>query len=503
MDVKVSIGDIVEWSGGAIVVNLFQGVKEPGGATGAVDRALDGAISGLIEDGEISGRSGEMTLIHTLGKMSPSRILVAGLGKQADFTADTVRSVAANSARRLRRNGIHGVATIAHGAGIAGLDAETVGRVMAEGSALGLYRFDKYKTDSKDQPGLDELTIVELDHDKRAALEQGVSQGSIVADAVNLCRDMVNEPANSMTPTRMAEVALEVANDCGLVIEVLDRPDMAEMCMGALLGVAQGSDEPPKLIVLRYEGDRENGDNHLGLLGKGITFDSGGLDIKSAAGMARMKGDMAGGAAVIAAMNAIGHLKPKVNVTAIVPATENMPGGGAQRPGDVVRTMSGKTIEIINTDAEGRLVLADALSYARSLGLVKLVDVATLTGAVVVALGKAYTGAFGNDQDLVDEVVAAGNQAGERIWQLPVYDGYDRQYKSDIADIKNTGGRNAGSIIGAQIIGEFSDGASWVHLDIAGTSTSDSDGGYNPRGPTGTPVRTLIALAQQMGEDHA
>jgi len=216
-----------------------------------------------------------------------------------------------------------------------------------------------------------------------------------------------------------------------------------------------------------------------------------------------MKGDMAGGAAVIAAMNAIGHLKPKVNVTAIVPATENMPGGGAQRPGDVVRTMSGKTIEIINTDAEGRLVLADALSYARSLGLVKLVDVATLTGAVVVALGKAYTGAFGNDQDLVDEVVAAGNQAGERIWQLPVYDGYDRQYKSDIADIKNTGGRNAGSIIGAQIIGEFSDGASWVHLDIAGTSTSDSDGGYNPRGPTGTPVRTLIALAQQMGEDHA
>ena len=503
MDVKVSTGDIAKWSEGAIVVNLFQGVKEPGGATGAVDRALDGAISGLIEDGEISGKPGEMTLIHTLGKMSPSRVLVAGLGKQADFTADTVRSVAANSVRHLRRIAVQRVATIAHGAGIAGLDAETVGRAMAEGSALGLYRFDKYKTDPDDRPGLDEVTIVELDPDKVAALGEGGSQGSIVADAVNLCRDMVNEPANSMTPTRMAEVALEVANDCGLGIEVLDRPEMAEMSMGALLGVAQGSDEPPKLIVLRYEGDPEDEDNHLGLLGKGITFDSGGLDIKSAAGMARMKGDMAGGAAVIAAMNAIGHLKPKVNVTAIVPATENMPGGRAQRPGDVVRTMSGKTIEIINTDAEGRLVLADAVSYARSLGLVKLVDVATLTGAVVVALGKAYTGAFGNDQDLVDEIVAAGNQAGERVWQLPVYDGYNRQYKSDIADIKNTGGRNAGSIIGAQIIGEFSDGASWVHLDIAGTSTSDSDGGYNPRGPTGTPVRTLITLAQQMGEDNA
>jgi leucyl aminopeptidase len=238
-------------------------------------------------------------------------------------------------------------------------------------------------------------------------------------------------------------------------------------------------------------------------LGKGITFDSGGLDIKSAAGMARMKGDMAGGAAVIAAMKAIGRLKPKVNVTAIIPATENMPGGRAQRPGDVVRTMNGKTIEIDNTDAEGRLVLADAMAYARSLGISKLVDVATLTGAVVVALGKAYTGAFGNDQEFIDQVVAAGSQTGERIWQLPVYDGYKQQYKSDVADIKNTGGRNAGSITGAQIIGEFSDGASWVHLDIAGTSTSDSDGGYNPKGPTGTPVRALVALVQALGKDQS
>ena len=339
MEIRVSIGDITEWPGAAIVVNLFDGVKEPAGSTGAVDRALEGAISRLIEEGEISGRSGEMTLVHTLGKMSPARVLVAGLGKQDDFTVDTVRSVAAESCRRLRRTGVDEVASIAHGAGIAGLDAGAVGQAMAEGIGLGLYRFEKYKSASDDRRSLDKVTILELDSDKGAALEEGVALGGIISDAVNLCRDMVNEPANSMTPTRMSEIGLEVANESGLGIEVLDQPQMAEMSMGALLGVAQGSEEPPKLIVLRYEGDPNDGDNQLGLLGKGITFDSGGLDIKSAAGMLRMKGDMAGGAAVIAAMKAIGHLKPKINVTAIVPATENMPGGRAQRPGDVVMTM--------------------------------------------------------------------------------------------------------------------------------------------------------------------
>ena len=275
---------------------------------------------------------------------------------------------------------------------------------------------------------------------------------------------------------------------------------MAELGMGALLGVAQGSEEPPKFIVLRYKGDPDDEANTLGLLGKGITFDSGGLDIKSASGMAAMKGDMAGGASVIAAMRAIGRLRPKINVTAIVPATENMPGARAQRPGDVVRAMSGKTIEIDNTDAEGRLVLADAVAYARSIGLTRLVDVATLTGAVVVALGNQCTGAFGNDQDFANEVIRAGSQTGERIWQLPTYDEYKEQYKSDVADIKNTGGRGAGSIIGAQIIGEFSDGASWVHLDIAGTSRTDRNKGWNLKGATGVPVRALVRLTRNLSK---
>ncbi|MCH7744979.1 MAG: leucyl aminopeptidase [Chloroflexi bacterium] len=500
MEIKVVAGDITQQKAGAIIVNLFEGVTAPEGATGAVDRSLDGAISRLIEEGEIKGKRGEMTLIHTLGKMAPSRVVVAGLGKASDFSIEAVRFVSAESCRYIRRVGVESVATIAHGAGVGGLDARAVGQAIAEGSTLGLYRFDKYKSGNEDKRNIQEFTIVESDDGKVKELEAGVADGQIIADAVNFCRDMANEPANTMTPTRMAEMALEAARESGLELEVLDRPQMTELGMGALLGVAQGSDEPPKFIILRYKGDPTDESNNLGILGKGITFDSGGLDIKSASGMSTMKGDMAGGAAVISAMQAIGKLKPKINITAIVPATENMPGGRAQRPGDVVRAMNGKTSEIDNTDAEGRLVLADAAAYARSINLTRIVDVATLTGAVVMALGSICTGAFGNDQDFIDQIVAAGNEVGERMWQLPMYDDYKEGFKSDIADIKNTGGRGAGSITGAQIIGEFVEGASWVHLDIAGTARTESDKGYAPKGASGVPVRTLINLAQNLSK---
>lgn len=499
MEIKVVAGDITQQQG-AIVVNLFEGVTSPEGATGAVDRALDGAISDLIAEGEIKGKRGEMTLIHTLGKMTPTRVLVAGLGKADDFSQDHVRSVTAASCRYLSRVGVTSASTIAHGAGIGGIDTRASGQAIAEGAVLGLYRFDKYKSGNNQEKNLN-LTVVESDAQKVTALQDGVSEGTIVAESVCLCRDMANEPANGMTPTQMAEVALRVAREAGLEIEVLDRPQMQELGMGSLLGVAQGSDEPPKFIILRYNGDPDNQANHLALLGKGITFDSGGLDIKSAAGMSTMKGDMAGGASVIGAMRAIGLLKPGINVTAIVPATENMPGGKAQRPGDVVTAMNGKTIEIDNTDAEGRLVLADAAAYARSIGLTRIVDVATLTGAVVVALGEHCIGAFGSDQSFTDQVVAAGNQVGERIWQLPTFDDYKDQYKSDIADIKNTGGRGGGAITGAMIIGEFAEGASWVHLDIAGTARTSRDRGYKIKGATGVPVRTLVALTKNLASD--
>ena len=498
MEIKVVSGDITHQDVGAIVVNLFQGVESPEGATGAVDGGLDGAVSQLIEDGEITGKLGEATLVHTLGKMTPARVLVAGLGKREEFTLDTVRRVTAESCRRLRRVGVETVATIAHGAGIGGLETAAVGQAVAEGAILGLYRFNKYKSPNQDRRDVKELTVVEFDASKTKGLEEGIGQGTIMADAVNFCRDMVNEPANFMTPTQMAEMALQVANEGGLGLEVFDRPAMAERSMGALLGVAQGSDEPPKFIVMRYRGDPDDDANNLGLLGKGITFDSGGISIKPATNMGAMKGDMAGGASVISAMKAISQLKPKINVTAIVPATENMPGGRAQRPGDVVRTTSGKTIEIDNTDAEGRLVLADAAAYATSIGLRRLVDVATLTGAISIALGRVCTGAFGNDQGFTDQVVSAGSEVGERMWQLPTYDDYKEQFRSDVADIKNTGGRSAGSITGAMIIGEFVGDASWVHLDIAATSTADKTKGYNPKGASGVPVRTLVTLARKL-----
>ena len=498
MKVNVASGDITQQPADAIVVNLFEGVTTTGGATGAVDRALDGALSNLVADGEVRGKRGEVTLVHTLGKMAPKRVLVAGLGKASDFNLEVVRSVMAESCRRLRRAGVRRVATIAHGAGVGGIDARASGQATAEGAVLGLYRFDRHKSGNESRRHIEELTIVEFDAQKIGEIGRGAADGVVVAEAVNLCRDMANEPANFMTPTGMAEAALDVARDSDLDIKVMDRPEIEELEMGALLGVAQGSQEPPKLIVLRYEGDPSDEANSIGLVGKGITFDSGGLDIKSASGMAAMKTDMAGGAAVISAMKAIGHLKPTINVTAIVPATENMPSGSALRPGDVIRTMNGKTIEITNTDAEGRLVLADAMAYARSLGLTRLVDVATLTGAIEIALGKLCTGVFGNDQDLVDRVVGVGSQEGERMWQMPTFDEYRDRYKSAIADIKNSTGRAAGSIIGAQIIGEFSDGASWAHLDIAGTARSDAEYGYTSRGATGVPVRTLIALVRDL-----
>ena len=493
MKLNVAAGDIAQQDVDAVVVNLFEGVTTPGGATGAVDKAMGGAISALIADGEIKGKSGEMTLIHTLGSITPKRVLVAGLGIADSFTLDSVRSVSAEAARHLNGIGVQSAATIVHGAGIGGLDAQASAQAMAEGIVLGMYRFDKYKANASDA-SLNEITVVEFDESKLDALRSGIDVGRIIGEGVNRCRDMANEPANSMTPSEMAEQALEVSQAHGVELEVIERPQMKELGMGALLAVAQASEEPPKFIIMRYNGDPRNAENNIGLLGKGITFDSGGLDIKNASGMATMKGDMAGGASVIGAMEAIAQLKPKINVTVIVPAAENMVSGAALRPGDVIRAMNGKTIEIDNTDAEGRLVLADAMSYARSVGLNRLVDVATLTGAMGIALGDKCMGAFGNDDEFTQQVVSAGNAVGERAWPLPMYDDYKAQYRSDIADIKNTGGRGAGAITGALIIGEFNDGAPWVHLDIAGVARTGSVKGANIKGATGAPVRTLVRL---------
>ncbi len=496
MKITVELTDITTVDTPALIVNLFKGVDVPSGATGAVDRALDGVITGLIEDGEITGKKGEMTLLHTLGKIAPARVVVAGLGAQDDFDAEVVRRVSSEAVRFLRRRGIGSAVTIAHGAGIGGLEPENSGQAIAEGSLLGLYRFDRYHTNGDDADGeFEELVVAELDSSRAESIRLGVARGQAIAEATMITRNLVNEPANVMTPTAMAETARRVAEDNALGYEVLDNTDMREMGMGAFIGVAQGSEEPAKLIILTYEGDPENPDNNLGLIGKGITFDTGGISLKPAANMEAMKGDMAGGASVIGAMQIIAQLKPRINVTGMVAATENMPGGSAQRPGDVVTAMNGKTIEVINTDAEGRLVLADALSLARQRGITRLVDIATLTGAMVTTLGKACTGVMGNDEDLINDVIEAGKQTGEKFWQLPMFDEYKELIRSDVADMKNTGGRQAGSITAAFLLKEFVDGAAWAHLDIAGTSTSERAAGYQVKGATGTPSRTLAQLA--------
>ncbi|MGE3600359.1 MAG: leucyl aminopeptidase, partial [Dehalococcoidia bacterium] len=463
--VRVESGNLAAVEADAVVVNLFEAVTAPGGGTGALDQALGGQISALIDDGAIKGKRGEITTLFTFGRTPAKRVLIVGLGKQKDFDLDTVRSLAANVARALRKAGAKRAATIVHGAGIAGLDPEACAQAIAEGTVMGLYRFTKYKkSDGEQDP--DEVVLVEHDPSKIDALQRGVSRGLILAEAVNFCRDMANEPSNQFTPSEMAARARQAADEAGLECQVLDREDMVELGMGALLGVAQGSHQPPKFIVLHYRGNPTT-DQAIGLIGKGITFDTGGISIKPAAGMEEMKGDMSGGASVIAALRAIGLLRPRVNVTGIVPATENMPGGGAIKPGDVLRAMNGTTIEVVNTDAEGRLILSDGISYARSLDLNPIVDIATLTGAIGVALGDQAVGVMSNDQPTVDRIIAAGKRSGERLWQMPLYDEYKEQIKSDVADLKNTGGRPAGALTAAMFLKEFADTTPWVHLDMA------------------------------------
>ncbi|MGB6896680.1 MAG: leucyl aminopeptidase [Dehalococcoidia bacterium] len=501
MQIKVESGDITQQPTKAIIVNLLEGLSQPAGATAAVDGALDGAISRLIADGDLRGKYNDLTLVHTIGKIPAAGVLVVGLGKPEDLTLDRVRDVAANAARYLRRQRCRSAATVAHGAGVAGLEAEACAQAIAEGTLMGLYTFRRHKKRDEDETDLEELTLVEEDASKLEALQRGVELGIVLAEAANFCRDLANEPSNVLTPSEMAERARAMAHEAGLECQILERKEMEEMEMGALLGVAQGSQQPPKLIVLHYRG-APGEEGALGLVGKGITFDAGGISIKPSGGMEEMKGDMSGGAAIIAAMRAIGQLRPAINVTAIVPASENMPSGSALKPGDVLRAMNGKTIEIINTDAEGRLILADALSYARRLGLSPIVDVATLTGAISVALGNVAMGAMTNDETVLEKVKQAAAAAGEKVWQLPMYEEYKEQIKSDVADMKNTGGRNAGSITAAFLLKEFVEDTPWVHLDMAGVDNYDKEKGVMVKGASGIPVRTLVRLALALAEER-
>jgi len=498
MEIRVVAGGIQATEDELIIVNLFEGVEKPGGATGAVDQALGGAISEAIAAGDLRGKQGETTLFYPRGALPAARVLVVGLGPQDRFTLQTVREAAATAARRVRELGVGSFSSIVHGAGAGGFAPEVAAQAVVEGTILGLYRYQELKNETPDRPDPERFTLVQFDAAKVPAVEAGARVGEVVAEAACLARDLVNRPANYATPSDLADVALEIAGEFDTMrCQVLSEEDAAELGMGSFLGVAQGSDEPAAFIILEHNPGRDDLDTIV-LVGKGITFDTGGISLKPSEKMDRMRGDMGGGAAVLAAMYATGLLDVPLHVVGLVPATENMPGARAYKPGDVLVAMNGKTIEVINTDAEGRLILADALAYAARFEPKAVVDLATLTGACVIALGRGMAaGAFSTDDDLLGRLQAASQASGERIWPMPLYDEYRDSLESLTADLANTGDRYGGVGTSATFLRQFAEGYPWVHLDIAGMSFEERPGGpkrpaHLQKGGTGFGVRLLV-----------
>ena len=496
MKISVVAGSLTDQSTDTYVVQVAEGTRRLSGHAAEVDDALRGTIAAMIAAGQITGKSGEVTVIPAPGRRPrASRVAVVGIGKGDAVNVDGIRTRVANASRRLRDLNA-GTLAITTQLPASLVDPAKVGQAIAEGLILGLYRFDRHHTKAADRPAyeLGDVTLVETSQRRANAIARGVEVGTVIADATCLARDLENEPANLMTPAIVAQRAQQIATAGGLDCRIIERAEAERLGMGSYLSVANGSVQPPKFIVLTYRGGR--GRYFLGLVGKGITFDSGGISLKPGAGMESMKADMSGAATVLATMQAIAALKPAVNVMGITPCTENMPSGSATKPGDVVYAMDGQSIEVINTDAEGRLVLADGIAFAKSEGCNAIIDIATLTGAIGVALGNVRTGVFSNNDRLCRELERASEVTGEKLWRMPLDSEYKRQIKSDVADLKNTGGRGAGSITAAKFLEAFAGDTPWAHLDIAGTMSAGSNRGVLVKGMSGIPVRTLIELVR-------
>jgi leucyl aminopeptidase len=498
MDIKGVTGAIQAVQDELVVVNLFEGVEQPGGATGAVDQAIGGTIRQAIASGDFRGNKGEIAVFYSQGAIPARRVVLVGLGPQEKFSPQVVREVAAAAAQKARDLGVTSFSSIVHGAGAGGLTPEAAAQAVVEGTILGLYRFRELKSKDPERADPETFTLVEFDEKRMVAIEAGARAGWIVAEATCLARDLVNRPANYATPSNLAEAAMEIASGFdNMRCQVLSEEDADELGMGAFLGVAQGSDEPAAFIILEHNPGREDLDT-LVLVGKGITFDTGGISLKPADRMDRMRGDMGGGAAVLATLYAVGELQLPLHVVGLVPATENMPGGQAYKPGDVLTALNGKTIEVLNTDAEGRLILADALAYAGRFQPQAVVDLATLTGACVVALGQGVAaGLFSNQDELVARLLAAAESSGERLWRLPLYDDYLAKLESLTADLANTAGREGGVGTSAMFLQQFAEGYPWAHLDIAGMAFEERpDTPKRPphlqKGGTGFGVRLLV-----------
>jgi leucyl aminopeptidase len=478
-----------------VVVALDRGTKDKVEVSlETADDTVKKAGAEVIASGELTGKTFENTLLHHPAGLKAKRLLLLGGGKATTFSTFDLRRLAGAATRTLKSKGLRSFAFVVPQTGVT---AEEAAKAIVEGAFVGNFDPDTYKSDRKEQK-IDELTVITSGD--QGKLKAAVEEARIIGESQNFTRELVNEPSNRMTPTMLAERTKKMAQEVGLKCEVYGADKIKELKMGAFWSVAQGSDEPPALIILKYEPAGAPEKPVLGLVGKGITFDTGGISIKPADGMEKMKYDMAGGAAMLGAMRAIALLKPKVKVTMIVCATENMPSGKAQKPGDVQIAMSGKSIEIINTDAEGRLVLADGLYYARQLGCTHLVDAATLTGAVVVALGYVNAGIFANDDKLYERFSQAEDKAGEKFWRMPLDEEYKEVIRSGIADIVNSGGRWGGAITAAMFLKEFAEEIPWIHLDIAGTAWTEEAKPWIAKGPSGIAVRSLVEFVKDFTE---
>ncbi|MEB3330455.1 MAG: leucyl aminopeptidase [Candidatus Sericytochromatia bacterium] len=484
-----------------LVLGIFEGESAPAGIGAELDGALGGLLSGVLAGGDFKAKANQSLVLHA-PQAKIKRLALVGLGKPGELTLEGVRQAAGKGATTLRELGVKvitvGVALdAARGwkAGAPGLEARALGQAVTEGAGMALYQMTEYRTRERDEIRVVD-TIVPWHTSDAAPFQEGVEAGRVIVEAITLARTLISHPSNVVTATRLADEAVQACEAAGVAVRVYEKAELEEMQMGGILAVNQGSIHPPKLIVMEYTGGTP-GERPIAIVGKGITFDTGGISLKPGEGMEKMKYDMAGGAATIAIITAAARLGIKKNIVAIVPATDNMPSATAFKPGDIFTAYNGLTVEVLNTDAEGRLVLCDAIAYAvKDKQACAVIDMATLTGACIIALGTEAFAVLGNHQGLIDQVLASGEHTGDRGWQLPLWKEYAELLRSDIADLKNIGGREAGTITAACFLQRFVGDTPWVHLDIAGTAWTEKESPYRPKGPTGAPVRAVLDVLE-------
>jgi len=495
MKITCQIGKTEKVKTDALILFAFQERKLPRSLI-PVDRAARGQISKLLKSGDFSGKEGEVAVSYPEGKIPARRILVAGLGKKSEVNLETCRHSAGKALCRARDLGARECHLLLPEMP-AGVGSGPLAQALTEGGLIALYQYEEYKTE-KTKKQILKVTFLARSEAERRLINSTVTKSQIIVDSVNFARDLVNGPANKVTPEFLAGEARRLAREERLKLKIFGPAEIKKMGMGGLGAVSVGSTRNlPRFLVLEYPGKGRAGRKPVALVGKGITFDSGGISIKPANGMEEMKTDMAGAAAVLGTLRAAARLKLSPRIVGFIPATENMPSGSAYRPGDVLRPYSGPTVEVISTDAEGRLILADALAYAREKYRPEaIIDLATLTGACIIALGREASGLLGNNPKLIEKIIQAGEESGERVWQLPLWKEYDEAIKSEVADIKNTGNREAGTIIGGIFLKRFVGETPWAHLDIAGTAREEKGRRYLGKGATGVGIRLLIKLLQ-------